>query len=86
MRAGLAGVFDRAGTERRLGGVDWLIFFTAFMALGAILKLGYLGAFGIVFLILYTATVVAGRRIMRTAASRECGFARCRHSCRTRRS
>lgn len=63
LRAGLAEVFDRTDTPRRLAAVNWLIAFNLVLALGMLLNVGETGIFGIVMLLGYIAVIVAVSRL-----------------------
>ncbi len=58
LRAGLARVFDRAGAERRLTAVNWLIAMQILVALLGLLNAGNMGILGFALLILYVGIVV----------------------------
>lgn len=58
LRAGLAGAFDRAGAERRLSSVNWLIAMQILVAILGLMNVGDMGILGLALLILYLGIVV----------------------------
>lgn len=58
LRAGLAGVFDRAGAERRLTSMNRLIVMQVLVALLGLMNVGSMGILGLALLILYVGIVV----------------------------
>lgn len=58
LRAGLARVFDRAGAERRLTSMNWLIVMQVLVALLGLMNVGEMGILGLALLILYVGIIV----------------------------
>lgn len=58
LRAGLAGVFDRAGAERRLTSMNWLIAMQFLVAFLGLLNVGNMGILGLGLLALYVGIIV----------------------------
>lgn len=73
IRSGLGRIFDRAGAERRLGAMNWLIAFQFLLAAGGLMNIGNLGVLGLGLIFIYLGVVIALFKLPRAIA--DTGFA-----------
>ncbi len=74
LRAGFAGVFDRAGSERRLRSFNWLIVMQILVAVLGFLNVGSMGIFGAALLGLYIGIIVALFKLPRALGDAGCAL------------